>query len=113
MTEQSIVISFDHGTVGKVKALEQRIATGVLYACRPADGGLGLADAVGADALMPHWAYVTRADVDAAHAVGLAVAPWATSDPETLERLVGAGVDAIGTDHPDVLRRVLDEGAAQ
>ncbi len=113
MTEQAIVISFDHRAVGRVKALQQRIATGVLYACRPADGGISLAQAVNADALLPHWAYVTREDVDAAHAAGLSVAPWATSDPAILEHLIAAGVDGIGTNHPDVLRRVLDEGAAQ
>ena len=43
-----------------------------------------------------------------AHEAGLAVAPWATSDPEILRGLVGAGVDAIGTNHPDVLRRLLE-----
>jgi hypothetical protein len=44
-----------------------------------------------------------------AHEAGLAVAPWATSDPRVLGELIAAGVDAIGTNHPDVLRRVLSE----
>ncbi|HET6315191.1 MAG TPA: glycerophosphodiester phosphodiesterase family protein [Chloroflexota bacterium] len=111
MTDQAIVISFDHRAVGKVKALDARVATGVLYACRPADGGLAIATAVNADALLPHWAYVTREDVDIAHTAGLSVAPWATSDPAILQHLIAAGVDGIGTNHPDVLRRVLDEAA--
>lgn len=107
MTEQVIVISFDHAAVKRVKALDERITTGVLYACRPADAGVGLARAADADALLPQWAYVTREDVDAAHAAGLAVAPWATSDPEVMRRLIACGVDAIGTNHPDILRDVL------
>jgi glycerophosphoryl diester phosphodiesterase len=37
------------------------------------------------------------------------VAPWASSDPDVLRQLVAAGVDAIGTNHPDVLRGVLVE----
>ena len=49
-------------------------------------------------------------DVRVAHEAGLAVAPWATSDPEILHSLVAAGVDAIGTNHPDVLHRVLEAG---
>jgi glycerophosphoryl diester phosphodiesterase len=110
MTEQVIVISFDHRAVQRVKKLRPAIVTGVLYACRPADGGLGLARAVGAEALLPHHAYVTREDVRAAHEAGLAVAPWTSSDPEVLKQLIDAGVDAIGTNHPDVLRQVVEAG---
>ena len=109
MAEQVIVISFDHRSVQRVKMLDSRIVTGVLYAARPTDAGLGLARAAKADAVLPHWAYVTLEDVQTAHAAGLAVAPWATSDPEILHRLIGAGVDAIGTNHPDVLRQILTE----
>jgi glycerophosphoryl diester phosphodiesterase len=111
MTEQAIVISFDHAAVGRVKQLEPRITTGVLYACRPLDGGVGLARAAQADAVLPFWAYVTREDVDTAHAAGLSVAPWATSNPAVMRELIACGVDAIGTNHPDVLRAVLDSVA--
>jgi len=107
MMEQVIVISFDHAAVQRVKALEPRVATGVLYVGRPADAGVGLARAAGADALLPHLAYVTAADVRTAHAAGLAVAPWVSSDPQVLRHLVDCGVDGIGTNHPDVLRDVL------
>jgi glycerophosphoryl diester phosphodiesterase len=107
MTEQVIVISFDHAAVKRVKQLEPRIATGVLYACRPADAGVSLARQVDADALLPHWSYVTAEDVRIAHAAGLVVGPWASSNPEVLRKLIGDGVDAIGTNHPDVLRDVL------
>ncbi len=107
MAEQVIVTSFDHRAVKRVKALDARVATGVLYACRPADAGVGLAREANADAVLPHWAYVTSEDVLAAHTAGLAVAPWATSDPEILAELVEAGVDAIATNHPKVLRDLL------
>lgn len=110
MTEQVIVISFDHHAVRTVKALSPRIATGVLYAARPVDAGLELARQAQADALLPHVAYVTRDDVAAAHAAGLSVAPWTTSDPEALRYLIECGVDAIGTNHPDVLRNLLHAG---
>jgi len=113
MTEQVIVISFDHAAVQQVRALEPRIATGVLYTARPVDGGLGMALQAQADAILPRWDYVTAADVAAAHAAGLSVAPWASSDPEVLRHLIAAGVDAIGTNHPDVLRGVLAEERAR
>jgi glycerophosphoryl diester phosphodiesterase len=113
MTEQVIVISFDHQAVQRVKALDSRITTGVLYAARPVDGGVGLARTAQADALLPHWAYVTRADVDRAHDAGLAVAPWESSDPRVLRSLIAAGVDAIGTNAPHVLHEILVEGNVQ
>jgi glycerophosphoryl diester phosphodiesterase len=109
MSENAIVISFDHAAVQRVKSLDPRVATGVLYAGRPVDAGVHLARQTGADALLPHWAYVTSDDINTVHAAGLAVAPWATSDPDILRRLVQIGVDGIGTNHPDVLRRVIDE----
>jgi glycerophosphoryl diester phosphodiesterase len=109
MTDQVIVISFDHASVARVKQLEPRLATGVLYACRPTDAGVGLARAAGADAVLPNWAYVTAEDVATAHAAGLSVAPWTSSDPDVLRELIARGVDAIGTNHPDVLRGVLAE----
>jgi glycerophosphoryl diester phosphodiesterase len=107
MLDQVIVISFDHVAVKRVKELEPRIATGVLYACRPTDGGVPLARAAQADAVLPHWAYVTEEDVALAHKAGLSVAPWASSDPQVLRHLVACRVDAIGTNHPDVLKQVL------
>ena len=113
MTEQVIVISFDHAAVQRVKTLDSRIATGVLYAGRPVDAGVGMARQAQADAVLPHWAYVTAEDVATAHAAGLSVAPWASSDPAVLRHLIAAGVDAIGTNHPDVLRDVLAPGHAR
>jgi glycerophosphoryl diester phosphodiesterase len=106
MTERVIVISFDHAASRRVKQLEPRVVTGVLYSCRPLDGGVGLARAANADAVLPHWSFVTTEDVNLAHNAGLAVAPWATSDPAALRGLIEAGVDAIATNHPDVLAEV-------
>jgi glycerophosphoryl diester phosphodiesterase len=113
MTEQVIVISFDHQAAHRVKALDSRVATGVLYFGRPVDAGVGLARAANADAVLPNVGFVTPDDVRMAHAAGLAMAPWASSDPAILRRLLAAGVDGIGTNHPDVLRRILAETAAE
>jgi glycerophosphoryl diester phosphodiesterase len=107
MTDQVIVISFDHRAVQRIHELDSRIMTGVLFAGRRVDGGVSLARQAGADAVLPHHHYVTPEDVQLAHAAGLAVAPWATSDPEELRQLIGAGVDAIGTNHPDILRSIV------
>ena len=105
MLDRSIVISFDHPTVRRVKALAPGLATGVLYTCRPIDP-VGLARAAGADALLPHWSHCVAEDVARAHAAGLSVHPWATSEPAEIRGLLRMGVDSIASNHPD---RVLAE----
>jgi glycerophosphoryl diester phosphodiesterase len=107
MLDQVLVSSFNHPAMQRMKLLDSRVATGVLYAHRPLDS-VALARDVGADWLLPHWSYVVQDEVDAAHAAGLKFGTWATSEPSVLRALVASGVDAIATNHPDVLRRLLD-----
>jgi glycerophosphoryl diester phosphodiesterase len=106
MRQRALVISFDHQALRRVRELDAELLTGAIYACRPADP-LGLAVAAGAGVLEPHWGYVRAEDVAAAHAAGLKVSTWATSDPLELRRLLAAGVDGIATNHPDVLVALL------
>ncbi len=42
-----------------------------------------------------------------AHALDIRVAVWTVNDGATMHRLLEAGVDAIITDHPDLLREVM------
>jgi glycerophosphoryl diester phosphodiesterase len=108
MRDRALVISFDHHALRRLRDLDTTIATGVLYFGRPLDP-LPLARAAGSQVLEPHWSFVTAEDVAAAHAAGLRLSTWATSDPAVLRQLVEAGVDGIATDHPDVLVRMLAE----
>ncbi|MBI4493578.1 MAG: glycerophosphodiester phosphodiesterase [Chloroflexi bacterium] len=102
MVDQVIAISFDHPMVARVKALNAAVPAGILYACRPVDP-VALARQAQADVLLPQWSFVDAEQVAAAHAAGLAVAPWVTSDPAVWQWLLSLGVDAIGTNHPDRL----------
>jgi glycerophosphoryl diester phosphodiesterase len=100
MVDQTIVISFDHPTVARVKALAPEIATGTLWNCRPVDP-VAVAKAAGADAILPQWAYCDAETVERAHAAGLSVHPWETSEPMIFKRLIELGVDSICTNYPD------------
>ena len=106
MLDRAIVISFDHPTVARVKALAPDLATGVLYACRPIDC-VQLAGAARADALFPHWSHCAAEDVRLAHSAGLSVHPWATSEPGEIRSLLAMGVDSIASNHPDRVRAAL------
>jgi glycerophosphoryl diester phosphodiesterase len=102
MVDQTIVISFHHPVVARVKALAPEIATGTLWSCAPIDP-VAVARAAGADAIMPQWSYCDAETVERAHAAGLSVNPWETSDPAIVSRLIELGVDSICTNHPDVV----------
>lgn len=102
MVDQTIVISFDHPTVARVKALAPEIATGTLWSCRPIDP-VGVARAAGADAIMPHWTFCDAETVDRAHASGLSVNPWTVNEPAVIEHLIGLGVDSICSNYPDIV----------
>jgi glycerophosphoryl diester phosphodiesterase len=60
---------------------------------------------------VPEWAGATRVVskrfVDMAHRAGLGVHVWTVDDEHDAKRLLGWGVDALITDRPDVLVRVV------
>ncbi len=109
MRKDVLVISFDHHSVRRVKQAAPDIIAGVLYAGRCINP-VALARDAQADALLPYWALLTKAEVDAAHEAGLLVAPW--GGPEQDYRFILAtGVDAVAADFPDRPREVLDKPA--
>ena len=85
MSERSIVISFDHAAVKRVKELDSRVATGVLYAGRPVDGGVGLAREARRRRVAAALGVRNSSGCRSAHTEqALAVAPWVSSDPRVL-----------------------------
>jgi glycerophosphoryl diester phosphodiesterase len=80
----------------------------VLYTCRPIDP-VQLARAAGADALVPHWSHCRAEDVARAHAAGLSVHPWATSEPAEIRALLAMGVDSVTSNHPDRVLAALNQ----
>lgn len=115
MIAQVIVISFDFATLKAIKQLEPRLATGALvradwFSARGNEVGRIVQDAIdatGANYFMPTYAPVTEALVNAVHARGLKIGVWTVNSASDMARLAGWSVDAITTDRPDELRRVL------
>ena len=107
MLDEVIIISFHHPSVKRVKQIEPRLATGILYVGSLVDT-VGAARAALADSMHLHWAYWTRQAAEEVHAAGLAASAWNADDEPLMEYLVGLGVDSIGSNYPDRLRAFLD-----
>lgn len=106
MGSRVIVISFDHGVVKQLKILNPKIATGILYR-DPMEDPFKRALSIKADALFPRRHLVTKELVQTAHKNGLAVATWTVNDPEEMKNLISCKVDAIATNYPDRLNKIL------
>lgn len=112
-TERVNVISFQHPSLAKVKALEPRLRTGLL-----ASGDKGPEDPVAlvrrfrADYYSPNFRLVTAEAVAALHQAGIPIVPWTVNEAAEMRRLMALGIgelagDGIATDFPDRLLNLL------
>lgn len=106
MEDRVILISFDHEVIRRAKKAAQRIAAGILYGERLEDP-VARAEEVGADALFPRRNLVAPKLVEKAHRRNLAVATWTVNAPREMKKLISSGTDAIATNFPDKLNRIL------
>ena len=106
MTDQVMVISFDHCCLKRVKDLAPDTTTGILYNARLVDPVM-VARSARADVLRPRWRFASIAEIEAVHAAGLVYSPWGPNDPAIWRRLVEMGVDTLSADRPADLRAVL------
>ncbi|UCD73282.1 MAG: glycerophosphodiester phosphodiesterase, partial [Candidatus Bathyarchaeota archaeon] len=98
--------SFRHPALKTVKKLNHNIATGVLFVCRPINP-VQLALDAEAGAIHPNVSFVDEDLVHNAHALGLLVRAWNSDDEEEMRRLIGTGIDALGSNRPDLLVKVV------
>lgn len=106
MVDASVVISFDHAVLLRLKRTYPAVATGVLFACAPVSAS-GLAMAAHADALLPHWADLSPEMVEEAHSNGLAISTWAVDEERDMGWVLSMGVDAVATNFPGRLTSLL------
>lgn len=92
--EATVVSSFDQVALLRVRELDSRIATAVLYAGRVLDP-VGVARRCGATGLHPEWQLLRAEDVAVMRNAGMWVATWTARGPETTSRLGALGVDAV------------------
>ncbi|MFO7706903.1 MAG: glycerophosphodiester phosphodiesterase family protein [Desulfobacterales bacterium] len=65
--------------------------------------------AAGGRVWSPHYRNLTPQTLAEARQLGLLVSVWTPDTPEDLKRMIAMGVDAITTNRPDLLKKLLDE----
>jgi glycerophosphoryl diester phosphodiesterase len=108
LRERALVSSFDPLVLTRFARAAPGVSTGLLFRARP----LVLGQTWLARLLLPSAIQLEAALVDAArvarwHARRLAVYAWSVEDEPTVARVRASGVDAIGTNDPAMVRRIV------
>ncbi len=105
--EKRVVIqSFNPRSVERVKALDPSIPAALLIDALENDPVEATVKIHANEIAIDH-NLVTRDIIQKAHERGLTVAVWTVDEHEDLKRMIALGVDAIITDYPDRLNRLL------
>jgi glycerophosphoryl diester phosphodiesterase len=100
------VVSFDLPSLQQVRELSQQARLGLDFSRRLLPVRQALA--VGAQALLPHWAIASRGLIRRAHRAGLQVIPWTVNYKLHMRRKILDGVDGLITNYPAKLTEVLE-----
>jgi len=94
-------MSFLEDALKKVKEIDPKIETGLIYAKHkdPKEAALDLK----AQWLLAFYKFTHTVNVQKAHENGLKVIVWTANTPEEVAEMVKKGVDGIASDKPDIL----------
>jgi len=100
------VVSFDMPSLQMAREFSEQARLGLDFSGRllPVRRALAL----GAEALLPHWAIASRGLIRRAHRAGLQVIPWTVNYPLHMRRKILDGVDGLITNYPARLTDVLE-----
>jgi glycerophosphoryl diester phosphodiesterase len=103
---RTTAISFDHGVVKRVKVLERRLTTGILFHQALPDLAARVRW-VNADAVFPRWTLVTPSLMRAARKLGAFVGVWTVNETADIKKMARAGVGGLATNFPDRAAELL------
>lgn len=103
--DQVILTSFLHQQLIEARQLLSGVHTGALWGRLP-ENVIAQAEQLGVQALHLWHRFITPQIVADAHARELLVRAWNANEEEEMQRLIDLGVDAIGSDRPDLLIEV-------
>ena len=100
------VVSFDLPSLQQMRELSEQARLGLDFSGRLLP--IRRALALGAEALLPHWAIASRGLIRRAHREGLQVISWTVNYPLHMRRKILDGVDGLITNYPARLTAVLE-----
>ena len=106
-----IISSFDHGALDRIRDEAQEFQTGLLFWQQPWLPVLRHAVEHGHCALHPHETLVDKALRDETKKAAVRLNVWTVNDPLRVSELVDLGVDALITDIPDEVLRMVEFGS--
>ncbi|TCS81500.1 glycerophosphodiester phosphodiesterase [Pectinatus cerevisiiphilus] len=98
--DRILISSFYHPSLYKIKELDSKFKTGVLYDSRPMNV-LEQVKAINADYLHPHWHYLDRETIEAAQELGIGVNCYTINTEEEFKFISEFPLTGIFSDYPD------------
>ena len=108
MENNSIISSFYHRSVLRLKEFSTEVKTGIIIASLPVNP-LNLALDAKADAIFARYPRLNERMVNDAHEHRIYVFAWTVNDERALRDVLRMGVDGFVTDDPCKMRRILSE----
>ncbi len=114
MIDQVVVSSFSPEALSRMKTTNPAIVTATLFNKDLHTGGdpLEIVQEVGSRGFNISSKRVTLEMIERCHKHGIPVAVYTVNDETEMLRLMAMGVDAVFTDHPDLMIEVAAEGVA-
>ncbi len=103
MTDEVVIIAFDHRCIKEVRRLLPAVLTGVILVGRPVDPLRLMADAE-ADLYCPEWWTIDPDTARELHQAGKQIGVWTVDDPVSLAWCRALPADAIYTNNPRTIR---------
>lgn len=100
---KSVISSFNHASLWKVKALNPNLRCGMLVGSRGIGNAGSYAATMGMEYFHPDGSTLTEDVVKECHAHGIGVNVWTINDMALLKKVIAWGVDGIITNYPDVV----------
>ena len=101
--KEVIITSFYHPILRRIKEINSKIKTGVIFKCHPIKPE-DLALNAHANSLFPEHRYTSKEMVEEVHNYDLEIYPWTIDDLDKANQLIEMGVDGIVTNKPDILK---------
>ena len=106
LLKRIIIICFDHRAILALKKLIPNLETGALLAGLPVDP-VSIAVACKSDTLSMYYEGLDRDFIDQCHAGGIKISVWTPNTADEIKKLIDLGVDAIASDRPDTVLKLL------